>query len=88
MQVMKLAERLRGLVHLAEVDRRADEAQRQVRRAEASADAAPDAAPAAEDEGSDISLEELQREVFEAVQRELNAMKDRFEGGSNGDGWW
>ena len=87
-RVMKLAERLRGLVHLAEVDRRADEAQRQVRRAEASADAAPDAAPAAEDEGSDISLEELQREVFEAVQRELNAMKDRFEGGSNGDGWW
>lgn len=87
-RVMKLAERLRGLVHLAEVDRRADEAQRQVRRAEASADAAPDAAPATEDEGSDISLEELQREVFEAVQRELNAMKDRFEGGSNGDGWW
>jgi hypothetical protein len=85
---MKLSQKLLGLIHLAEVERMADEAARQVRRSDEKVEA-PSTARAGQTEAAEgVTLASLQREVLEAVQREIEMMRDRGEGGRHGDFWW
>lgn len=87
-RLMKLSRKLRDLIHLAEVERRQGDAQRQVRRSDEKVEASDAAGAQGDLDVDDVSLEVLQREVLEAVQRELELMSDRREGGPNGGFWW
>ena len=86
--VMKLANKLMKLIHLAEHDR-LDDAQRQVRMAPDTAEARRDAE---QGQGSDqisdenMHMETLLREVTDMVQKKLDLDEER--GGSDGNGWW
>lgn len=85
--MMKLSQKLLGLIHLAEAERRQDEASRRVRRASEKVDTSGDAGTSSR--GVDgVTLASLQREVLEAVLRELDQARDRREGGSHVDVWW
>jgi hypothetical protein len=87
-RLMKLSQRLMDLIHLAEVDRMAQDAARQVRRSDEKVEA-PSTSRAGQTEAIDgVTLASLQREVLEAVQREIEMMRDRGEGGRHGDFWW
>jgi len=82
---MKLAKRLKGLVLLAENNRR-DEARKQVRLA---ANEAPKGAASAPGQGGDATagqLEALVQEVVQAVGRELEMRRERTQ--EESDGWW
>jgi hypothetical protein len=85
---MNLSRKLMDLIHLAEVDRRQGDAQRQVRRSDEKVEGAGVGGSDDAAEGSDVTLESLQREVLEAVQRELERIRDRCEGGPNAGIWW
>jgi hypothetical protein len=85
---MKLSQRLMSLIHLAEVENRAAEAQRQVRRSDEKVDAAQTGGAGKADGLDGVTMASLQREVLEMVQRELETMRERGEGGRHGDFWW
>lgn len=90
-RVMKLVRKLQGLIHLAEEERRLDDARRQVRMAEDSA------AARAEGQGSlgrggsgnqrPIDIEALGREVTEIVSNEIANRRNRRMEDSD-DFWW
>jgi hypothetical protein len=85
-RLMKLSQKLLGLIHLAE--RQQTDATRQVRRSDEKVGAASQGR-AGQVEGADgVTLASLQREVLEAVQRELERSRERGEGGRYGDFWW
>lgn len=89
-RVTKLADKLMSLIHLAEADRRVGDAQSQVRMAEtgASADAGADSKGAAQSSGEQevLNIKALQRDVLEAVMRELELIQAR--GDSNEHNFW
>lgn len=90
-KLMQLSQKLTGLVHLVEGERRQDEATRRVRRASEPVAAAPpggaqDVASASQEES--VTLEALQREVMDAVLAELDMLRMRREGGPDVDIWW
>jgi hypothetical protein len=87
-RLMKLSQRLMSLIHLAEVENRAAEAQRQVRRSDEKVDAAQTGGAGKADGLDGVTMASLQREVLEMVQRELETMRERGEGGRHGDFWW
>jgi hypothetical protein len=85
-RLMKLSQKLLGLIHLAESQK--TDATRQVRRSDEKVGAASQGR-AGQVEGADgVTLASLQREVLEAVQRELERSRERGEGGRYGDFWW
>ncbi len=87
-RLMKLSQKLMGLIHLAEAERQQAEAARRVRRSDEKVDAPAPADGGAESGPDGVTLSALQREVLEAVLRELEQVKDRREGGSDVDLWW
>lgn len=92
-KVMKLAKRLRNLIHLAENQGR-DVARQGVRMAEdsASARAEGQSAPTQPDGGGNkrqIDIDALGREVLEEVQRMTEMRRERnLTGGQEQDMWW
>ncbi|MEL6344073.1 MAG: hypothetical protein AAFV53_13220 [Myxococcota bacterium] len=93
-RVMKLARRLRDLVHLAENRNRRDEARQGVRMAEDSgaARAEGSAAPAQAADGlggekRQVDIDALSQEVSKLVQQELSMQKLRRPDGSDDDIW-
>jgi len=86
-QTMKLANKLMKLIHLAERDRK--DAQSQVRMAEDSAEARAEGRggkPTGGRPSEPVSIQALQRDVLEAVLRELELTMVRNQG--DPDGWW
>ena|GEM_PF-4838727 len=87
-KVMKLAGKLRSLIHLAEVQKRRDEARQYARL---SADEAPAvaAAPAAQDtsQASKGDVEALIQEVLSAVNREMELRRERRQEDGH-EYWW
>ncbi len=79
-RLTRLASKLEGLVHLVESEQREADAQRWVRRASEPAEAAGASTAAAAAGAQDMSLDTLQREVLEAVLRELERAQERGEG--------
>jgi hypothetical protein len=88
--VMRLAGKLMNLIHLAEVERRKSEAQRQVRMAsEETGTEGSGGAPAAGGSGQNANIEALRRDVLEAVLRQLETGRLRTEEDPDGHGiWW
>jgi hypothetical protein len=87
-RLMKLSQKLMDLIHLAEVERREGDAQRQVRRSDEKVEAPTHGRGGQVDVSDGVSLASLQREVLEHVQRELDSVRERGEGGRHGDFWW
>jgi hypothetical protein len=87
-RLMKLSQKLMDLIHLAEVERREGDAQRQVRRSDEKVEAPTHGRGGQVDVSDGVSLASLQREVLEHVQRELDGIRERGEGGRHGDFWW
>jgi hypothetical protein len=88
--VMKLAGKLMKLIHLAEVERRKADAQRQVRMAENSAEARSEGAgqPGGESINEKATnIKQLQQEVLQAVLRELEMMRWRREDSDGPNSW-
>ena len=85
---MKLSQRLMSLIHLAEVQGREQDAQRQVRRSDEKVDGAATGGHGKSDGMDGVTLASLQREVLEMVRRELEMTRERGEGGRHGDFWW
>ena len=91
-QAMKLAQKLMNLIHLAETDRKSEDARRQVRMAEASAEARSEgsASVAAGQtknlSGANVNIAALQREVLEAVLQALELNHHRRQ--EDTDVWW
>ena len=87
---MRLAGKLMNLIHLAEVERRKDEAQRQVRMAsEETGTEGSGGAPVAGGSGQEANIEALRRDVLEAVLRQLELGRLRTEEDPDGHGiWW
>jgi hypothetical protein len=87
-RVMKLAGKLRSLIHLAEVENRQSEARAQARL---SADEAPStqaAAPVDAPQGaSDGDVEALIQEIVSAVNREMSLRRERRQEDSH-EPWW
>ena len=89
---MKLAQKLMNLIHLAETDRKSEDARRQVRMAEASAEARSEgsASVAAGQtknlSGENVNIAALQREVLEAVLQALELNHHRRQ--EDTDVWW
>jgi len=89
-QVMKLANKLMKLIHLAESQRR-NEARAQIRMAEDSAAARAEAghgAAAGKQEDSDVNLMALQQDVLKAVMQELELVQARREDPDGRNFWW
>lgn len=91
-QVMKLAKKLQSLIHLAEVERRKADAQKQVRMAETGAEATAEGSqgsPGGDDMAQTVNIKALQRDVLEAVLRELDLMQRRRQEEPDGRNiWW
>jgi hypothetical protein len=92
-----LARKLRELVHLASTERRAGEAQRQVRRAEVGAAPPPEAAGPMVGGGANLSgaaeptpaeLDAIKQEVVDTVLRELESLAARREEPDGRGRWW
>jgi len=87
-RVMKLAGKLRSLIHLAEVDKRQDEARKYARL---SADEAPAVQAAGPSEGaasaSEGDVEALIQEILSAVNREMELRRERRQD-DNHEPWW
>ena len=77
-RVASLARRLTKLIHLAEGERRASEALRQVRMAEPG-EGAPSTGSGAEADSPEMNVEALRRDVFDCVVRELETIQWRRE---------
>ena len=86
-RVMKLAGKLRGLVHLAEVENRRDEARKQARLSaeEAPEVRAPEAAAGGEVNSGDVQA--LIQEIVSAVNREMELRRERRQE-DNHEPWW
>ena len=89
-KVTKLASKLMDLIHLAESDRRVADAQSQVRMAEDTVEARAEGTPSSEKEADSgkVHIKALQRDVLEAVLRELEMTKLRREDPDGGNIWW
>jgi hypothetical protein len=89
-KVTKLASKLMDLIHLAESERRVADAQSQVRMAEDTVEARAEGTPSSEKEigAGKINFKVLQRDVLEAVLRELEMTKLRREDPDGGHIWW
>jgi hypothetical protein len=88
-QSMRLANKLMQLVHLAENERRLADAQQHVRMAQEGEKVDGGGGEAASGEAVEApNLKALQREVYEAVLREMELSTQRGQGGSNGSIWW
>jgi hypothetical protein len=89
-KVTKLASKLMDLIHLAESERRVADAQAQVRMAEDTAEARAEGTPSSEKEADSgkVHIKALQRDVLEAVLRELEMTKLRREDPDGGHIWW
>jgi hypothetical protein len=87
-RLMKLSNQLLDLIHLAE--QRRDEAQQMVRMAEdaPNAHASGGGVPQDAAEGEAVNLRTLQREVLDAVRRELELSRERGGRGANAGIWW
>jgi hypothetical protein len=88
--VMKLASKLQGLIHLAEVQNRRSEAQQAVRMAEEAA-AAETLGSAAEatSSGATSTIDDLRRDVLDAVMADLERLQMRSEEDPDGvELWW
>jgi hypothetical protein len=89
--VMKLSSKLMKLIHLAEADRRRDEARKHVRMAEDSASARAEGGQSAglgEAGESNVNLKALQQEVLDAVMRALELIQARREDPDGRSIWW
>ena len=89
---MQLANKLQNLIHLAEVERKLQEAQAQVRMAEDTAIARAEGSESMAAEkggGAGKSIAELQREVYARVVEmlELNQLR-RQDDPDNDQCWW
>lgn len=89
--VMKLASKLKKLIHLAEHERRLDDARAQVRMAEESASARAEVGAGKSGgqglEDDNMPFERLREEILREVQHQLEMTKQR--GDSDvGNGWW
>ena len=89
-KVTKLASKLMDLIHLAESERRVRDAQAQVRMAEDTVEARAEGTPSPEKakEAGKLNIKALQRDVLEAVLRELEMTKLRREDPDGGNIWW
>ncbi len=89
-QVMKLAGKLMNLIHLAEVEQRLAEAQRQVRMSDEEVGQAGASGPGgAGGAGQEANIQALRRDVLEAVMREFELGRKRAEEDPDGrDIWW
>ncbi|NCG21498.1 MAG: hypothetical protein GWP91_21000 [Rhodobacterales bacterium] len=89
--VMKLANKLMKLIHLAEHNRR-DEARGQVRMAEDSSAARAEGGggrPGHETVGEgNMSMQSLKEQVLQEVQHQIELMKQRQGDPDVGNGWW
>ena len=90
--VMKLANKLMKLIHLAEHDRRLEDARRHVRMAEDSAEARAEVG-AGKSGGQALTddnmhIERLREEVLREVQHQLEHLKQRAGDTDGGNGWW
>jgi hypothetical protein len=89
---MKLAQKLMNLIHLAETDRKTEDARNQVRMAEATSEARSggSASMAAGQNknlsGENVNIAALQREVLEAVLQALELNHHRRQ--EDTDVWW
>lgn len=90
--VMKLANKLMNLIHLAEVERKVQEAQKHVRMAENTADARAEGGAGAGggETGGDqnMNIKALQQEVLSSVLRELELNQQRREDPDGRNIWW
>jgi hypothetical protein len=87
-RVMKLAGKLRSLIHLAEIENRRDAARKQARLSAEEAPSAQAAAPT--DSGpssSDGDVEVLIQEIVSAVNREMAMRRERRQE-DNHEPWW
>ena len=93
-RVMKLAQKLQSLIHLAEGTGDRDEARRHVRMAENSAAAKAEgqgAAPGSNKESGknkQVDIEALITEVVQSVNRELALRRERRQEDPDGGSWW
>jgi len=88
--VMKLANKLMKLIHLAENSRR-DEARQQVRMADDTAEARAEGGLGQASTGitdENISLEALKEQVLQEVRHQLDLMQQRQGDPDVGNGWW
>jgi hypothetical protein len=88
-RLMKLSQRLMDLIHLAEVEKRRQQAQAQVRMSDE--EVGGETMSGADGAGSDnenMNLAALQREVLDAVRRHLELEQQRREEGPNVGIWW
>jgi hypothetical protein len=87
-RVMKLAGKLRSLIHLAEVENRQGEARSQARLSADEAPSVQTAAPVdAVESASDGDVEALIQEIVSAVNREMNLRRERRQEDSH-EPWW
>jgi hypothetical protein len=88
--VMKLASKLQGLIHLAEVQNRRSEAQQAVRMAEEAAAAETlGSATEATSSGATSTIDDLRRDVLDAVMADLERLQMRSEEDPDGvELWW
>jgi hypothetical protein len=85
---MKLANKLMGLIHLAEHERKLAEAQRYVRMAQEDGKVESGKEPASGEAVEAPNLKALQREVFDAVLREIELTKQRRQEDFDVSVWW
>jgi hypothetical protein len=87
-RVMKLAGKLRSLIHLAEVENRQSEARTQARLSAAEAPGVQSAAPAEAGPGDSAGdVEGLIQEIVSAVNREMALRRERRQEDSH-EPWW
>jgi hypothetical protein len=87
-RLSRLADKLVGLVHLVEAERRDDEARRRVRRASEPAPAAAPSAAACARHDDGVAIEALRRDVLVAVRAELEDARSRRDGDPHADVGW
>ena len=87
-QSMRLANKLMRLVHLAENERRTAEAQRHVRMASKDSDVDAGKETGSGEASAAPNMKALQREVFEAVLREIELSKQRNQEDFDVSIWW
>jgi hypothetical protein len=91
-RVMKLAQKLRGLIHLAETGRTSD-AQRQAKlahadRPDSKLEGGGDVSKSETAAKQSVDIEALAREVLEVVNREMELRQERRQEATDADIWW
>lgn len=91
-RVMKLAQKLRGLIHLAESGRTSD-AQRQAKlahadRPDSKLEGGGDVSKSETAAKQSVDIEALAREVLEVVNREMELRQERRQEATDADIWW